>query len=152
MGPHGKRGMGSRKKYMRIVYGGVYAVKSVDAIDEAAYRAGRPNCGFVTLQLPSPAPVKLSIPAAPPMVDDAAQVARAPIVIAQRVPVVDAVLSETIEQLADMSIRDLKKYVRELDAHDITLLLKAEQGRDKPRSGAVKLMEKALNRLTSVKE
>lgn len=148
MGPHDRRGSGSRKKYQRVQYGGIYAVMASDAITEDAFSSGAPNCGFVAIRqkyiAPPPTPVVEEIS----VQEQDAQVAvsRSPAVAVIREPVVDGQVEEYVAQLASKSIKEIKELldVANLEADDIATLLEAEKSSDTRRVGAVKLLQKAL--------
>jgi len=149
MGPHDRRGNNSRRKYKRVSYGGTYAVSSGDAVTRAQFESGY-GAGFVRLeqQEAQPPPQPHTPPPAPRQVEDSPVQERTPIHV-ERSPVESEAMGDYIESMASMTLRELNNLLTEIDfsAGDLQSLLEAERI-NKNRLGAVKLLEKALNRLT----
>jgi hypothetical protein len=151
MGPHSRRGLRSRKKYQRIMYGQTRAVKKEDTVSEEEFKRGASNCGLVRMRNtvappPAPAPVQH----VNPVVQEAVIDEREPVVAVERTPPTNEELLEAQADLAEMSIRELKDYVKDVDdPNEITLLIAAEKGASHPRQGAIKFLEKTLQRMTS---
>lgn len=151
MGPHERRGMGSRKRY-KVQYGGVYVVTAADAISPAALNGGAPNCGFVILQQERAKPVLP--PAPPPSITPVSKVIKEDAV--ERKPVVstpktvigdDNSVDDLVARLKgrDISIRELVGELknRTFSGDDLQLMLAAEEAGGS-RMGAVKLIQRAM--------
>lgn len=154
MGPHSRRGLRSHKKYKRIAYGQTRAVRQEDTVTQEQFEQGMPNCGLVLLRNaavhapPAPQPVVVQNNPLPAVVEE-----RKPVEKVERKPVTSEELEDAKLDLVDMSIRDLKDYLADVvDPNEITLLLTAEQQSEHPRRGAIKLLKKTLDRMTSSKE
>jgi glycosyltransferase involved in cell wall biosynthesis len=153
MGKHERRGMASRKKYTRISYGGRYAVRAEDVVSRSDYEAGARSCGMVRIEdVPrqQAAPVVVA-----PAADNGSGKARKPVGKVSKspaksvVPLDDDSLAELIKDVGSFSIRELRGAIAGLPHESVASLLAAEKARDVPRIGAVKLMEKALDRKLS---
>lgn len=153
MGPHSRRGLRSRKKYQRIMYGQTRAVKQEDTISQEEFERGVANCGLVRMRNAAPpAPAPVAVPHVNPVVvkPDAVSEERKPVVAVERTPPTDEELEDAKADLAEMNIRELKEYVDDVtDPNEILLLIAAEKGADKPRAGAIRFLEKTLKRMTS---
>jgi glycosyltransferase involved in cell wall biosynthesis len=149
MGPHDKRGMSGRMKYKQVVYGGIYAVMSADAITKSEFESGRPSCGFIAmenigLQISRPEPpVPTTIKAATIPVRP---IERTPITAVDKEPVKDSDLEKVMETLSTMSVKEIRDWLTSNDAStdNIASMIDAEK-RSGNRIGAMKILEKALN-------
>lgn len=157
MGPHERRGMGSRKRY-KVKYGGVYAVMAADAISPDALNGGAPNCGFVVLQYERIEPVTPPPPPAPPPIIPPAEkvVERKPVIVMPKTvmgeksaPYLQSVVTDLVSRLEsrDISIRELVVELKDhtLSGDDLQLLLVAEK-MGGGRIGAIKLIQRAMRR------
>ena len=151
MGKHDKRGMNSRKKYMRVQYAGVYQVKAEDAVTPEQFRAGAKHGGFVKLE-----PVQRTPPPPPPPPPPVAQASstapkeavRTPVRV-ERVPM-DKALTDYVDTMSSMTVSELKHLLDEVSfgPDELQGMIDAEKAA-KGRIGAVKLLEKYLARLSS---
>lgn len=148
MGPHDKRGMSGRMKYTQVVYGGIYAVMSGDAITKSEFESGRPSCGFIAMEniglkkdRPEP-PVPTTVTS--PVI--ARPIERTPVTAIDREPVKDSDLEKVMETLSTMSVKEIRDWITSNDASsdNIVSMLDAEK-RGSARIGAMKLLEKVLN-------
>jgi Tfp pilus assembly protein PilP len=82
------------------------------------------------------------------------EVTRSPVHEIKKEPVSDPDLQKYKEQLESMSIRELRSAIitSDFSIEHITALLTAEKAAEKTRVGAVKVLEKELNRLASSSE
>jgi len=144
---HDRRGMTSRKKYTRVMYGGIYQVRREDAVTRDEFQRSSRNCGFIIMTgVPkSPPPAPKPVPKPVPIVT------RAPVKQITRVPakVSGGASGAVIKDAHSMSIRELRNYAVGMDADDLQALLDAEQANERPRIGAVKLLENMIRRATS---
>jgi hypothetical protein len=150
MGPHNKRGHSSRRKvYNRVKYGHDYQVWKEDVVSEEQFRAGTPNCGFIAIaqkstSAPTPAPVQVT------EIRRTEPVKRTPITVVRNTIGVGDALQEYATQMAAMSVSELKKLLdtAELNADDLLVLVEAER-HAKNRVGAIKLLQKQIDKLSS---
>jgi hypothetical protein len=145
LGKHDKRGMSSRKRYTRVQYGGVYAVKSQDAVTKQQFEAGLPNGGFIRLEPEAPPPPPPPQRTSPPTME---RVVRTPVVV-NREPMESEDLQHYIDTLESKTIAELKDLLDAIDfgPDELSALIQAEQA-SKNRIGAVKMLEKYLQRLS----
>lgn len=141
MGSHDRRGMQSRKKYMRVKYGDRVAVKAADAVTKEHFEANGAHGDFIILsELPkqSPAP-------RPPGEKPKEIVRRMPAKSVPRTPVLTADVSEFVEVMAQKSLRELKDW---LDISQFTLeqltSLRAAEAEGANRIGAIKMLDKLI--------
>jgi len=144
MGPHDKRGHASRNKYKRVKYGGTYAVASADAVSKDAFEHGSRNCGLIQITEmrsdPSPPPTPVPISAATSVRTPVEKV---------RTPVISDADKLSDDVIAAMSVRELMSSVKSLTHEQIIAYLESERNCERPRVTIVKILEKALNALTS---
>lgn len=153
MGKHDRRGMASRKKYMRVMYGGLYQVRKEDTVTRAQFEAGARHCGFIEAVLAQePRPASPPPPPAPaPVIEErkpTKKVERQPVVAPDRHPSTVAELGEVARNIANYSIRELRAKIEGMGAEQLAGLLDAERNSDNPRSGAIKLLEKRIAAMT----
>lgn len=146
MGRHNRRGMASRKSY-RVKYGDIAEVRKEDSVTRAQFEAGAKNCGFVTIEETAPRPQPAPAPPPPPPPVSEAPVARQPTPIRQvdRQPILDIA---DVDDVGAMSIRELRNYMKTLGMEELLVLLEQERARNKPRIGAIKMLEKAVQSMT----
>ena len=138
MGPHDRRGMASRKKYLRIKYGDHVAPKAVDVISRDDFESGAANCGFVALE--STAPPALVKPAGePPKI---LTVAPKKAVSVVRVPIESEDLTSNITTVKSMTVSEFKRWldVTQLSLEQLIALRDAEAA-GANRVGALRLLK-----------
>lgn len=144
MGPHDRRGSKSRKKYIRISYGQVYAVKAQDAVSEDEFSRGAPNCGFIQLRQMQ---INPSPPPAPSPTSVRQMLSRTP-----SVPVVREPLREEPKDsdkdwatiLPTMSVAEIRNVLADLSTSDVERMIVAEERAEKSRASALKVLSKEL--------
>lgn len=152
MGPHDRRGSATRAKYQRVQYGGVYAIKSQDAVMQHDFETGRTGCEFVIIgepvvqsAPPTPAPVSASAPVA--QVEERPQIQRTPVKV-DRTPLTSDMMETYIQSMESMTVKELKNLLDSVGfgPDEMQALLVAEKA-GKARLGAVKLLEKYLTKV-----
>ena len=151
MGKHDKRGLRSRKKYQRVLYAGVYQVKTEDTVTPQQFQAGERHGGFVRLENVRSTPPPPPPP--PPQVADTSSTApkdtvRTPVHV-ERVPM-GKDLKDYVDTMSSMTVSELKNLLDgvEFGPDELREMIDAEKGA-KGRLGAVKLLEKYLARISS---
>jgi hypothetical protein len=144
MGPHGRRGMNSRRKYMPIQWGEVHSVNTEDAVTPEEFEAGKANCGFVSLKTnASTMPPVQSTPSLESAVERKA-------IQIERKMVPDSQIEEYKKQLSTMSVKEIKSILDgvEFSRDDLATFLQAEQSSNSPRIGVIKMLQKIINKQT----
>ena len=142
MGKHSRRAMKSRKVY-KVMYGDLVQARAEDVVTEEQFNAGTKNGGLVQIKT---TPIINVPPPVPVIVRKAVE--RTPAKVVERTSVQDDNLEEMVGQISNMSIREIRDTISVLDATTIKLLIEAEKS-GKNRVGAVKIMEKELDRVGS---
>jgi hypothetical protein len=147
MGKHDKRGLHSRKRYQRVQYGGIYQVKSEDAVTPQQFQAGQPHGGFVRLEQVVAHSVPSSPPPAPTATSEQREAVRKPVQV-QRQPM-EQEIGDYIDTMASMTVSELKALLDKVDfgPDELASMIAAEKA-NKDRIGAVKILEKYLSALS----
>jgi len=147
MGKHDKRGLRSRRKYQRVQYGGVYQVKSEDAVTPQQFQAGMPHGGFVVLEQTSAPSAPPPPPPAPTATSAQKEAVRRPVQV-QRQPM-EQEIGDYIDTMASMTVSELKALLDKVEfgPDELTSMIAAEKA-NKDRIGAVKILEKYLAALS----
>jgi hypothetical protein len=144
MGPHDRRGSKSRKKYIRISYGQIYAVQAQDAVSEEEFTRGLTGCGFIQMRqvqvntAPPPPPAPTSV---------RQMLSRTPSAPVVREPMKEEPKDSDRDWasiLPTMSVAEIRNALADLSTSDVERMIVAEERAEKSRASALKVLSKEL--------